>query len=263
MENQSSLKKDVKELEEQLRLKKEALRAESGSDNSKLSLPIAIIVAGVIISGAVLYTRSSPQTTGTVQQAVGGDQQAGSIVTVSADDDAALGDPNAPVMIVEFSDFQCPFCRKFYKETLPQIKKDYIAAGKVKFVYRDFPLVQIHPGATPAAEGAECAKEQGKFWEMHDAIFNEQEKQGSGTVQFTALDVKKWAANIGLDTAKFNQCLDAGTYKQEVEKDLADGSAAGVNGTPATFVNGRLVSGAQPFAAFKVIIDEELKKLGK
>lgn len=263
MENQSSLKKDVKELEEQLRLKKKALRAESGSDNSKLSLPIAIIVAGVIIGGAVLYTRSSPQTTGTVQRAVGGDQQAGGIVTVSTDDDAALGDPNAPVTIVEFSDFQCPFCRKFYKETLPQIKKDYIAAGKVKFVYRDFPLVQIHPGATPAAEGAECAKEQGKFWEMHDAIFDEQEKQGSGTVQFTALDVKKWAANIGLDAEKFNQCLDSGKYKQEVEKDIADGLAAGVNGTPATFINGRLVSGAQPFTAFKVIIDEELKKLGK
>ena len=267
MENQPSLNREVVELEEQLRLKKEALRSGGGTDKSKLFLPIAIVLAGVMISGAVLYTRTSSQTvanTGGIAPQVAGDiQQAGGIVNVSADDDAALGDPDAPVTIIEFSDFQCPFCRKFYRETLPQIKKDYLLTGKARFVYRDFPLVQIHPGATPAAEGAECAEEQGKFWEMHDAIFDEQEKQGSGTIQFTADDVKKWAAKIGLNTSKFNQCLDSGKYRQEVEKDLADGSAAGVNGTPATFINGRLVSGAQPFAAFKVIIDEELKKLGK
>ena len=235
---------------------------------NKLTVPISIIIAGVLIAGAVFYS-SSKSSVGTTQgsnptqQAGSGAQQAVATVAASADDDAVLGDPNAPVTLIEFSDFQCPFCRKFYKETLPQIKKEYILTGKAKLVYRDFPLVQIHPGATPAAEGAECAQDQGKFWEMHDAIFDEQEKQGSGTVQFTVDDVKKWAANIGLDTSKFNQCLDSGKYKQEVEKDLADGSAAGVNGTPATFINGRLVSGAQPFSAFKVIIDEELKKLGK
>ena len=235
---------------------------------NKLTVPISIIIAGVLIAGAVFYS-SSKSSVGTTQgsnptqQAGGGAEQAVATVAASADDDAVLGDPNAPVTLIEFSDFQCPFCRKFYKETLPQIKKEYILTGKAKLVYRDFPLVQIHPGATPAAEGAECAKDQGKFWEMHDAIFDEQEKLGSGTIQFTSDDVKKWAANIGLDTSKFNQCLDSGKYKQEVEKDLADGSASGVNGTPATFINGRLVSGAQPFSAFKLIIDEELKKLGK
>jgi len=266
--NNQPLKQEIEELEEQLRTKKEVLKAQGGSDKSNLFLPASILIAGLMIGGAVLYTRSdSPKVAAnngaTVQQIAGNTEQAGSPVNVFADDDAVLGNPDAPVTIIEFSDFQCPFCRKFYKETLPQIKKDYILTGKAKLVYRDFPLVQIHPGATPAAEGAECAKEQGEFWEMHDAIFDEQEKLGSGTVQFTADDVKKWAANIGLDTSKFNQCLDSGKYKQEVEKDLADGSAAGVNGTPATFINGRLVSGAQPFAAFKVIIDEELKKLGK
>lgn len=242
------------------------MEQEVSQNKNNLSIPIAIVLAGALIAGAVLFTRSSPQTVannGTVQQVAGNTQQSGGVVSVSADDDAVLGDPNAPVTLIEFSDFQCPFCRKFYNETLPQIKKDYILTGKAKLVYRDFPLTQIHPGATPAAEGAECAKEQGKFWEMHDAIFDEQNKLGSGTVQFTADDVKKWAANIGLNTSKFNQCLDSGKYRQEVEKDLADGSAAGVNGTPATFINGRLVSGAQPFAAFKAIIDEELKKSGK
>ena len=238
-------------------------------NKNNMSIPAAIIVAGVIIAGAVFFSnsRNSGTTTatnsGSQAQAQPAGNQPGGVVNVSADDDAVLGDPNAPITLIEFSDFQCPFCRKFYKETLPQIKKDYLLTGKAKLVYRDFPLVQIHPGATPAAEGAECAKEQGKFWEMHDAIFDEQEKLGSGTVQFTALDVKKWAAKIGLNASKFNQCLDSGKYKQEVEKDTADGSAAGVTGTPAIFVNGRLIVGAQPFAAFKVIIDEELKKLGK
>ena len=269
MDNQPQLKQEINELEERLRLKKEILKTQSGGDKNKLFLPASILIAGLMIGGAVLYTRSgSPKVVpnneaATIQRVTGNTQQVGGAVNVSADDDAVLGNPDASVTIIEFSDFQCPFCRKFYKETLPQIKKDYILTGKVKFVYRDFPLVQIHPGATPAAEGAECAKEQGKFWEMHDAIFDEQEKQGSGTIQFTADDVKKWAAKIGLNTSKFNQCLDSGKYKQEVEKDIADGSAAGVSGTPAVFVNGRLVVGAQPFAAFKAVIDEELKKIGK
>ena len=238
-------------------------------NKNNLSVPIAIVIAGALIAGAVFLSngKNSGATTANnsgnqVQAQPAGNQPTGP-VDVSADDDAVLGDPNAPVTLIEFSDFQCPFCRKFYTDTLPQIKKEYILTGKAKLVYRDFPLVQIHPGATPAAEGAECAKEQGKFWKMHDAIFDEQEKQGLGTVQFTADDVKKWAGKIGLNTSKFNQCLDSRKYKQEVEKDLADGAAAGVNGTPATFINGRLVSGAQPFAAFKIIIDEELKKLGK
>ncbi|MDP3729140.1 MAG: DsbA family protein [bacterium] len=266
MENKSLLKEEIVELEEQLRLKKEVLRAQNGSNKSKLFMPIAILFAGVMISGAVLYTGISSQTvTNTaaiVQQVAGNIPQAGGIVNVSADDDAVLGDPKAPVTLIEFSDFQCPFCRKFMKETLPQIKKEYIDTGKARLVYRDFPL-DFHQGAKPAAEGAECARDQDKFWEMHDAIFDEQEKQGSGTIQFTTDDIKKWAANIGLNTSKFNQCLDSGKYKSEVEKDIADGSAAGVSGTPATFINGRLLTGAQPFAAFKVIIDEELKKLGK
>lgn len=268
MENQP-LKQEIDELEERLRLKKEMLKTQGGNDKNKLFLPASILIAGIIIGGAVLYTRSDSSKvidnsrTAAIQQVAGDTRQAGGVVNVSTDDDATLGNPDASVTIIEFSDFQCPFCRKFWKETLPQIKKDYLLTGKAKFVYRDFPLTQIHPGATPAAEGAECAKEQDKFWEMHDAIFEEQEKQGSGTIQFTADDVKKWAAKIGFNTSKFNQCLDSGKYKQEVEKDLADGSVAGVTGTPAVFVNGRLIVGAQPFAAFKVIIDEELKKLGK
>lgn len=183
----------------------------------------------------------------------------GGKVSVSADDDPLLGNANAKVTIIEFSDFQCPFCRRHYTQTLPQLKKEYIETGKVKYVYRDFPLTQIHPAAVPAAEAAECADEQGKFWELHDKIFDEQNKQGVGTVQFGIEDVKKWASEVqGLDVAKLNQCLDSGKYTQEVQKDLADGLQAGVGGTPTFYINGRELVGAQPFSAFKSTIDAEL-----
>ena len=130
MDNQP-LKQEVEELEEQLRIKKEMLKSQGGFDKSNLFLPISILIAGFMIGGVVLYARSdSPKVAANngaaIQQVAGGTEQAGGIVDVSADDDAVLGDPNAPITLIEFSDFQCPFCRKFYKETLPQIKKDYI-----------------------------------------------------------------------------------------------------------------------------------------
>jgi len=173
------------------------------------------------------------------------------------DDDPFIGDDNAPVTIIEFSDFQCPFCRRFYTQTLPQIKSTYIDTGKVKFVYRDFPL-SFHPGAQPAAEAGECADEQGKFWELHDKIFDEQGKQGTGTVQFSSTDLKQWAADIGLDTGKFNECLDTGKYRSEVQADFSAGGAAGVTGTPGFIINGKPLTGAQPFTVFQQIIEAEL-----
>lgn len=176
---------------------------------------------------------------------------------ILADDDVFKGSEDAPVTIVEFSDFQCPFCRKHYTQTMPQLEQDYISTGKVKYVYRDFPL-SFHPGAQSAAEAGECAEEQDKFWEYHDKIFDEQNKQGSGTVQFTVTDLKQWAADIGLDTGKFNECLDSGKYTQEVKKDFADGGAAGITGTPGFIINGKSLVGAQPYSVFQQIIEAEL-----
>jgi len=176
------------------------------------------------------------------------------------DDDAFLGDKNAKVTMIEFSDFQCPFCRKFWKDTLPQIKSQYVDTGKVKFVYRDFPLESIHPGSRPYAESTECARDQSKFWEMHDKIFQEQDKQGQGTVQFDLSNLKKWAAEIGLDASKFNNCLDSGKYKNEVSKDLSDATSSGGQGTPYFIIGTTPLSGAQPFAAFQQVIEAELKK---
>lgn len=166
------------------------------------------------------------------------------------DDDDVLGDEDAEVTIVEFSDFECPFCGRFHTQTWPEIKKNYIDTGKVKFVYRDFPL-GFHQQAQKAAEAAECAGEQGKFWEMHELLFNP-------GVQGGVASFKQYASQISLDTSKFNDCLDSGKMVAEIRKDLADGSAAGVQGTPAFFINGVEVSGAQPFSVFQQIIDGQL-----
>jgi protein-disulfide isomerase len=181
------------------------------------------------------------------------------------DDDMKLGSDSAPVVIVEFSDFQCPFCRSFFENSFPSIKKDYIDTGKVQFVFRDFPL-SFHPAAEPSAEAVECAEDQSKGWELHDKIFEEQAKQGQGTVQFSVSDIKSWAAQIsGLDTSAFNSCLDSGKYANEVQADEDDGVAAGVRGTPAFLIGKRdgsdivPISGAQPYSVFKSTIDQLLQ----
>jgi protein-disulfide isomerase len=159
----------------------------------------------------------------------------------------AKGPENAPVTIVEFSDFECPFCSRVVP-TLEQVEKEY--GDKVRIVFRQYPL-PMHPNAPKAAEASLCAQEQGKFWEMHDAMFADQ--RGLGV---DALKAK--AAEIGLDTEKFNQCLDSGQYAEAVQADMQAGQKAGVTGTPAMFVNGRLVSGAVPFENIAEVIDAEL-----
>jgi len=174
------------------------------------------------------------------------------VVDVSIDDDEIKGDINAPVTIIEFSDYECPFCVRFYSQTFKQIDDTYIKTGKVRFVYRDFPL-SFHNNAQKAAEAAECAGEQGKYYEMHNKLF--EEGVLGGVTSF-----KKYAEDLGLNTAEFNSCLDTGKFEQEIQKDIQDGASAGVSGTPAFFINGREISGAQPFGVFQQIIEGELSK---
>jgi protein-disulfide isomerase len=178
-------------------------------------------------------------------------------VSVSVDDDPFLGSADAPVTIIEFSDYQCPFCSRFWSQTLPSIKSEYIDTGKVKFVYRDFPLDSIHPFATPAAIAAECVREKGGdkgYFEYHDKIF-----AGQGVLSDSSL--KAWAEELGYN---IDSCLDSKKYLSEVQKDLADGQAAGVRGTPGFIILkgdsnvGTPLSGAQPFAAFQQIIEANL-----
>ena len=171
-------------------------------------------------------------------------------VAVSLDDDAVKGAEDAPVTIIEFSDFECPFCGRYIKETYPQIVKDYVNTGKVKYVFRDFPL-EFHTEAQKAAEAAECAGQQDKYWEMHDQLFANQDK-------LDLESLKGYAKKLGLDTEKFNTCLTSGVMAPEVKKDLAAGQEYGVSGTPAFFINGKLLSGALPYATFKQEIDAAL-----
>ena len=165
-------------------------------------------------------------------------------------DDYIRGDVNAPVTMIVYDDFECPFCLRF-KPTLDQILDEY--EGKVRLVYRHFPL-SFHRNAQKAAEAAEAAGEQGKFWEMHDAIFEANENE--------EMSVDKWkevAQDLGLNTSTFNDSLDSGKYASKVSAQMKAGAAAGVTGTPGTFVNGELVSGALPFETFKQIIDSLLE----
>ncbi len=164
----------------------------------------------------------------------------------------AVGPAGAPINIIEFSDFECPFCGRAFP-TVKQVLATY--GDKVHLVYRNYPL-PIHPRARPAAEAAACAAEQGKFWEYHDQLFENQTKLSDD-------DLKAYAAAVGLDAATFAACYTTTAHKADVDADIAAGNAAGVTGTPAFFINGRLLSGAQPFEAFKTVIDEELARAAK
>ena len=175
-------------------------------------------------------------------------------IQVSADDDPVLGNPDAPVTIIEFSDYQCPFCRRFWQQTLPLIKQNFIDTGKVKLVYRDFPL-NFHQYAQKAAEAAECAGEQGKYWEYHDILFERQAEWSAQGVQ----KFKDYAVELGLDLEQFSSCLDSGKYAQEVQKDYQDGISYGVRGTPTFFINGVKIVGAQPYQTFETVINQFLQ----
>lgn len=223
---------------------------------------IGLLIVNILISLIILnmvYSSGGSAPTPSAPQEQQPEPQI--LKQVSLDDDPLIGNKDAKITIVEFSDFQCPFCRRFWSATLPQLKKDYIDAGKANLVYRDFPL-GFHPGAQPAAEASECADDQGKFWEMHDKIFGEQDKQGQGTAQFGKEELKTWAKSVsGLDYSKWESCFDSGKHTEEVKKDEADGNKYQVSGTPTFFIGNsksgyvRLV-GAQPLEAFRQILDQ-------
>ena len=229
------------------------------------------ILAGVFVlavafafSGGYIFRDSMSTGTAFVQQPPAPpapDQQppAPSRVQLSADDDPVLGNANAPLTIIEFSDYQCPFCQRFHQQTWSQLKTDYIDSGKVKFVYRDFPL-PFHQNAEISAEAANCAGDQNKYWEMHDELFAKGSGDGTG---LDAASLKGYAAALGMNAANFATCLNSTKYAGEIQKDTADGGTAGVSGTPTFFIGSpgkgyQILVGAQPYAAFKQAIEQEL-----
>ncbi len=164
-------------------------------------------------------------------------------------DNPAIGPKDAPVKIIEFTDYQCPFCGKA-RPTVNQILSDY--KGKVRYILRDFPL-SFHKDSVKAHEAAHCAGEQNKYWDMNKKLFGDQKN-------IKPDDLQKYAGEIHLNMDKFNTCLNSGKYTALIQQNQSYGESVGVSGTPAFFINGRMVSGARPFAAFKEIIDDELSR---
>lgn len=188
-------------------------------------------------------------------------------LTVSLGNKPVKGDKNAKLTLMEFSDYQCPFCSRSFRETLPQIEKEYVLTGKLKYILRDFPIESIHRNAFKAAEAANCAGGQGKYWEMHDRLFANQQA-------LNLRDLSLHAEALGLNLSIFKGCLDSGKQASEIRKDMEDGQKAGVQGTPTFFVGVqdsssqairvlRVIRGAQPYAQFKEAIEWALTQTAK
>lgn len=213
-----------------------------------LVIAVAFGIYVLRLSSLIRSGQLDPQSF--LNQPTTGSRQVVDRPTLATDDDPSLGPADAAVVIVEFSDFQCPFCSQAYP-VVKQLLHDY--GDRVRLVYRDFPLVDTHPRALPAAVAANCAFEQGKFWEMHDKIFENQ----------TALeeaDLKRYAIQIGLNSLAFGSCLSSGKYVKEIEDDFNAGVEAGVEATPTFFINGILVRGAVPYEALQQLIVAELNR---
>lgn len=249
-------------------------------DKTQLLLTVILVVAAFFIGSLwtkVQYLEKAGRLTkgavanpqGVAQQAI--PQQAPPEDTtpqkVSIDDDPVLGDKNAKVTLIDFTDYECPFCKRYYDQTFAQIKKDYVDTGKVKYVVRDLPL-SFHQNAHMQAQAAECARDQGGdqvYFKYHDEIFKRTSSGGTGL----ANDQLSVIANdLGLNGDTLQSCLDTGKYKDEVDKDLADASKVGASGTPTFFIGkssndgiitGTKIVGAQPYSAFQTEIDKQLK----
>jgi protein-disulfide isomerase len=168
---------------------------------------------------------------------------------VPVDDDPFLGSEDAPITIIEFSDYECPYCRQWHTEVYSKLMDTY--GDQIRFVYRDFPLESIHPNARAAAEAADCANELGVFWDYHDKLFSDE-------LGLSPEAYQEYASQLGLDTGKFQECIDSGRYQQEVQSDFDFAANLGVRSTPTFFINGIAVVGAQPFEIFQQVIEKEL-----
>lgn len=237
-------------------------------EDSKAYTPILLVL--LLISSfllGALTTKLANQNAGSAYIGTQPSQQAGTqpaAPTPGAKVDVkdghlpVLGNKNAKVTIVEFSDFQCPFCKQWFDQTKDQLIKDYVDTGKVRFTYRQYPIPQLHPNAEKAAEASECANDQDKFWDFHDTLFKNQDTWAplaDPTSQFST-----YATQLGMDKASFDSCLSSGKFVAKVKEDIDAGTAVNVNGTPSFFINGVSLVGAQPFASFKTAIDAELAK---
>jgi protein-disulfide isomerase len=175
------------------------------------------------------------------------------VAIAPASDTMVLGDPDAPVTIVEFSDYQCPYCASYFAETWPKIKSEFVDSGRVRYIFKDYPLAGLHPRAPQAHAAARCAGDQGAYWDMHKRLFEDQSQWGGRSDPGAAFQT--FAAELGLEASTFRACLEGGKWDDAVNADLAEGARLGVRGTPTFFVNGYPLVGARPFELFEQVVD--------
>lgn len=220
-------------------------------------LVVAAFLIGLLLprNGLQLGTSTVP-TGSTPPGAAGAAPQPGQKVSVSNGHLPVLGNKNAKVTIVEWADFRCPFCEQVFTNVEPNLKKDYIDTGKVQFYFRHFAF--LGPASTVAANAAECANEQGKFWDFHDYLYKNQPPE-TDTSMYTVDNMTQAAGTLGMNTEQFRSCLSTNKYQSKIDQDYQDGQKAGITGTPGFVINGKLTIGAQPYSNFKTIIDQDLK----
>ena len=240
---------------------------ETSSKKNEFLLPVSILIAAIMISGSIFYVVGSRKSPDQNQNSGSETASVSSLNLNIAEDEVILGDPKAPVTLIEYADFQCPFCAKLHSETIPLLVKEYVNTSKVKMIYRHFPF--LGPESPAAAEAVECAKDQGKFWSYEGAIYDTEiqdqiahpgafENNGNLTKELFV----KFAGDFKMDTAAFIDCFDSKKYAAKVEKDYKDASASGkVKSTPTVFINNQMIEGAYPYATFKQVIDAELSKI--
>lgn len=255
----------------------EKTKAPSGAQKNYVVPLLAGLIVVAAFSIGALYTKVQYLEKGGVTAGVQPEKAAQPTIPPKvdvqvADNDPVLGPKDAQVTVIVFEDFQCPFCGAFsglnkemvknmqardpsWQPAMPGIK-EYVETGKVRFVWKDYPF--LGQESYFAAAAARCAQDQGKFWEYHDYLFANQNGENQGA--FGKDNLKKFAAVVGLKTQEFSTCVDSGKYDKQMQEAQAYGQSVGVQGTPASFVNGKFISGAAPFSQFKTIIEEELKK---
>jgi protein-disulfide isomerase len=170
-----------------------------------------------------------------------------------------LGSADAPVTILEFSDYQCPYCRQYVRQTLPKILATYVETGQVRYLFKDFPL-DSHPNAQKAAEAARCAGTQGAYWAMHGRLFDAQREWVQQGQEEALEKFVRYAEELGLDAMAFRECLQSGQFGEQIRQDQWEGQQAGVRGTPSFLINGQLLTGAHPFETFQQMIEAELRR---
>ena len=234
---------------------------EKNKANNPKMIAGAIIIGFVLVAGAILLKGKTPNTpTAPSANPVAVAPSANAQIDPVSTSDHSLGNPNAKVTLVEYADFQCPFCGKFFKETAEPIVNTYVKSNKVQFVYRDFAF--LGPESLKASEAAWCAGDQNKYWQYHDYLFTHQGTENTGA--FADKNLKSFAKDLGLDTTAFNKCLDSGKYEQAVKSSTDNAGKVGVQGTPKSFIlkDGKVfdtVDGAYPLDAVSAKLDAALK----